>query len=262
MINILMVEDNVVIREAFEIAIKSNSKFLLVGMTGKQSEAMKILLSVQVDVMLLDLELEEGDGIHLLEEMQKRISQFPEIISVTNTSSESILSCVRELGSDFIYQKNNSAYSPDNVLEIIEMTYPYYRKKQTSHMQVLAEEYSMEKEEEYQRVYVQRELEKMGFLPQKRGTAFLAEAICLMLEMKEPQKVQITKDIYPVIADKYEASVGGVEKSMRNAIERTWKHTDIAQLAVLYPREWDSEIGRPTNAEFIAAMVDKFKNRV
>lgn len=96
MINILMVEDSVTIQEAFEIAIKSNPRFSLIGMTGKQSEAMQVLLSMSVDVMLLDLELEEGDGIHLLEEMQQKMEHFPEIITVTNTCSESILSCVRE----------------------------------------------------------------------------------------------------------------------------------------------------------------------
>lgn len=262
MISILMVEDNVTIQEAFEVAIRSNPHFLLVGKTGKQSEAMKILRSVSVDVMLLDLELEEGDGIHLLEEMQKELSHFPEIITVTNTCSESILSCVRELGSDFIYQKNNSAYSPENVLEIIEMTYPYYQKKQANRQQVLAAEYSIEKEAEYQHAYVQRELEKMGFQPGKRGTALLTEAICILLEYKVPKKVQMTKDVYPVIAEKYGASAGGVEKSIRNAIERTWRQTELSRLTALYPGIWDKETGRPTNTEFIWAMVDKFKNRI
>ena len=122
--------------------------------------------------MLLDLELDEGDGMHLLEEMRAKLERLPEIITVTNTSSESVLSCVRELGSDFVYQKHNGAYSPENVLEIIQMTFPYYQNKTADQTQVLAAEYSMEKEREYQRVYIRRELEKMGFTAQKKELIF------------------------------------------------------------------------------------------
>lgn len=259
MIKILMVEDDVTVRRSFEIAIRNNGEFSLVGMTGKQSEAIRMLLELPVDVLLLDLELEEGDGIHLLEEMRRKMERLPEIITVTNTGSESVLSCVRELGSDFVYQKHNGAYSPANVLEIIQMTYPYYKKKSTDHMQVLAAEYNLEKEREYQFLYVRHELERMGFHSKKRGTGFLAEAICMALENKGDKKLQITNDIYPVLAEKHGVSVGGVEKGMRDAIEYAWQEANMINLVRYYPHRWDSEMGRPTNAEFIANMVEKFR---
>lgn len=124
-----MVEDDEMVCRSFQVAIRNNAAFSLVGKTGSQKEAMQMLLSLNVDVMLLDLELDEGDGMHLLEEMRAKLERLPEIITVTNTSSESVLSCVRELGSDFVYQKHNGAYSPENVLEIIQMTFPYYQNK-------------------------------------------------------------------------------------------------------------------------------------
>lgn len=167
-----MVEDDEMVCRSFQVAIRNNAAFSLAGKTGSQKEAMQMLLSLDVDVMLLDLELDEGDGMHLLEEMRAKLERLPEIITVTNTSSESVLSCVRELGSDFVYQKHNGAYSPENVLEIIQMTFPYYQNKTADQTQVLAAEYSLEKEREYQRVYIRRELEKMGFTAQKRGTYF------------------------------------------------------------------------------------------
>lgn len=192
---------------SFQVAIRNNAAFSLAGKTGSQKEAMQMLLSLDVDVMLLDLELDEGDGMHLLEEMRAKLERLPEIITVTNTSSESVLSCVRELGSDFVYQKHNGAYSPENVLEIIQMTFPYYQNKTADQTQVLAAEYSLEKEREYQRVYIRRELEKMGFTAQKRGTYFLADAICMGLENKEHRKLQITNDIYPVVAEQNGVSI-------------------------------------------------------
>ena len=141
-----MVEDDEMVCRSFQVAIRNNAAFSLAGKTGSQKEAMQMLLSLDVDVMLLDLELDEGDGMHLLEEMRAKLERLPEIITVTNTSSESVLSCVRELGSDFVYQKHNGAYSPENVLEIIQMTFPYYQNKTADQTQVLAAEYSLEKE--------------------------------------------------------------------------------------------------------------------
>ncbi len=256
MIKILMVEDDEMVCRSFQVAIHNNAAFSLAGKTGSQSEAMQMLLSMKVDVMLLDLELEEGDGMHLLEEMRAKLDRLPEIITVTNTSSESVLSCVRELGSDFVYQKHNGAYSPENVLEIIQMTFPYYKNKTSDHTQVLAAEYSMEKEREYQRVYIRKELEKIGFTTQKRGTYFLAEAISIGMENKERRKLQITNDIYPVVAERNGVSIGGVEKSIRDAIEYTWKEADMKKLILYYPYTWSEQIGRPTNAEFVSNMIE------
>lgn len=260
MIKILLVEDDEKVCNSFEIAIHSNPKFSLVGKTGRQSEAMQILQSIEVDVVILDLELKEGDGIHLLEEMNQKLKKMPEVISVTNTKSETILSCVREKGADFVYTKNNDAYSPQNILEIIEMTLPYYKKKLAENAQVLAAEYSLEKEYEYQQAYAEHELEKMGFKPKKLSTVMLAEAICLEMNAEDIYAIQITNDIYPVIAKKHDTSLGSVEKNMRNAIERVWSRTDIAVLEAFYPYYWNRNSGRPTNMDFILNMALKLKN--
>jgi len=139
------------------------------------------------------------------------------------------------------------------------MTFPYYQNKTADQTQVLAAEYSMEKEREYQRVYIRRELEKMGFTAQKRGTYFLADAICMGLENKEHRKLQITNDIYPVVAEQNGVSIGGVEKSIRDAIEHAWRDANLANLVRYYPFTWSEEIGRPTNAEFVSNMVERFE---
>lgn len=259
MIKVLMVEDDETVCSAFEIAIHNHAKFMLVAKTGSQTEAMQILKSEKIDVILLDLELEEGDGIHLLDDMRRALKVLLEIITVTNTSSEAVLSCVREKGSDFIYQKQNGAYSPVNVLEIIEMTLPYYKRKLSNRQQRLAAEYNVEREKEYRQTYVEHEIEKLGFRPKKKGTIFISEAICMLLDAKVPENVQITNDIYPKISRKHQSSIGSVEKCIRNAIERVWQNSELALLKTYYPFYWDPNTGRPTNAEFIKNMAAKLK---
>ena len=104
-----MVEDDEMVCRSFQVAIRNNAAFSLAGKTGSQKEAMQMLLSLDVDVMLLDLELDEGDGMHLLEEMRAKLERLPEIITVTNTSSESVLSCVRELGCPALFMQEGKA---------------------------------------------------------------------------------------------------------------------------------------------------------
>ena len=259
MIKILLVEDDVKVCDAFAIAIQSNPKFTIVGMTGKQTEAMNLLLTMDIDAMVLDLELEEGDGIHLLDEMNLKLEKLPALVSFTNIASERTLQYIREKGVDFVYAKNNPAYTPPMILDIFERITPYCKRKTAATMHVLAADYNLKKEIEYQFSYVEHELEKMGFKPKKQGTVLLAEAICIKMNAKPNQVMQVTNDIYPVIAANRNTTSANIEKNIRGAIERVWKQTNIATLERFYPFQWDSESGRPTNTDFIFNMAQKLK---
>ena len=68
-IEILLVEDDKNMCEAFEFAIRRNKKFHLAAQTGKQHEGLELLRKGKMGVVILDLELDEGDGINFLNDM-------------------------------------------------------------------------------------------------------------------------------------------------------------------------------------------------
>ena len=97
------------------------------GLAGLQGPT----LFFDVDVVILDLELKEGDGLSFLEEVKTLEKDKPFIFVVTNTVSEITLNMVRENGSDYIYQKTNQSYTPGKILSIIDKVFVYKRARRT-----------------------------------------------------------------------------------------------------------------------------------
>lgn len=253
-IDVLLVEDDKKMCEAFEFCIHRNEKFNLLGKTGKQKEGIDILKTDNIGAVILDLELDEGDGIHFLEEMSSLEIEKPLVIVITNNRSDIILSCIRASGADFICQKYNESYSPNKVLSIIEHTYPYRKREMSPQMQVIS--YQKSQEEIYQRKRIEEELEKIGFKLNTRATGYLVDAIHYTAFERKGQECAM-KEVYMAVAKKNQTKYVNIEKAIRDNIERTWMRAKPQNLEVYYPYTVSKESGTPTNLEFIKNMTRK-----
>ena len=253
-IEILLVEDDKDMCEAFEFCIKRSKKFHLVGKTGKQSEGIAFVKGGNIGAVILDLELEEGDGIHFLEELKTLDVEPPLVVVITNTRSEITLEYIRAEGADFIYQKCNESYSPNMVLSIIEHTYPYKKKSCSPQMKVIS--YQQSQEKLYQRKRIEDELVRLGFKLHIKSTNYLIDAIhYTAFEIKD--KDYVLKEVYGIVAKKNDTKDINVEKAIRDSIERAWMKTDPEVLERFYPYPVSKESGTPTNMEFIKNMTRK-----
>lgn len=252
LINILLVEDDEDMCEAFTFCINRNKKFSLAAKTGKQSEGLKFLQKEKTGVVILDLELQEGDGIDFLKVMNGMDIDRPLVIVITNTRSEVTLSCVRALGADFICQKNNESYSPERVLSIIEQTYPYRKKKVSPQMQVIS--FQRSQEELYERAKIEEILARIGFKISQKATAYLMEAIHYAA-YELPEKEFEMKAVYAEVGKRYHTNGDNVEKAIRDNIERTWNKALPQSIERYYPFPTSKESGTPTNMEFVKNMI-------
>ena len=254
-IEILLVEDDKDMRDAFAFCIEKNPHFHLAGQTGKQAEAIEIVKSDMIGVVILDLELEEGDGIHFMEEMKMLPIAQPLLIVITNNRSVATLEYMRSAGADFICQKNNESYSPMTVLSIVERTYPFHCKKKNMNMEVIT--FQQNKETEYRKKRIEEELVNLGFKITSKGAIYLVDAIYYVAF--ETKSVNDTiKTIYEVVAQKQYTKSANVEKSIRDSIERVWNKTDEKILERYYPYEISKDSGCPTNKEFVFNMAKRF----
>lgn len=257
-IKILMVEDEKYVVEQYRSLVETQPGMSIVYDTGREQRALTYLSHHKIDVMILDLELEEGDGVSLLAEMEKRDLEMPFIIVVTNTVSNVTLSYLRAHGADYVYQKMNASYSPLRVLSVIQKIYPYQRFAKPCKEHPLVMEFNRQKAERTMRVNLTRELEMMGIRRKLVGFDYLVEAI--MLYIKSPEEnVHITNDIYPEVAEIKHTTSMSVERSIRCAIESAFTVADITRLHRYYPFPYDDERGRPTNTQFIANMAKRIK---
>jgi two-component system response regulator (stage 0 sporulation protein A) len=67
----------------------------------------------------------------------------------------------------------------------------------------------------------------------------------------------ITKRLYPNIAEKYDTSSSKVERAIRHAIEVAWSRGKIENINNIFGIKIYTANDKPTNGEFIALVADK-----
>lgn len=70
---------------------------------------------------------------------------------------------------------------------------------------------------------------------------------------------QITKQLYPDIAKKFNTTPSRVERAIRHAIEVAWNRGKIETINSLFGYTVAEDKGKPTNSEFIAIVADKLR---
>ena len=99
-------------------------------------------------------------------------------------------------------------------------------------------------------------LARIKFSLKAAGTNYLIEGIMLLLHWKEDaHRLGMTKEIYPHIGQRYGVSPVSVERNMRLAIETAWSKMTYDYASEHYPFNYTSRLGRPTNQEFLFAVV-------
>lgn len=257
-IRIMLVEDETEVCNSFRTALAQHPAMTLVYETDSEAQALDYLEVHTTDVMILDIELNEGDGISLLEHIETHKLEKPFIIVVTNTTSKVILSYTRAHGADYIYQKANLSYSAAKVLSIVERVFPYQKLENLYHSKHLVEQFNQEKADAITLKYIESELEKLGFLRKHVGFSYISEAILLLLKDKDGS-LHVSSEIYPILAQAHNSSVGGVERGIRNAIEATFTGARMHVLHQFYPFPYDESRSRPTNAEFLKNMASRLR---
>ena len=104
----LLVEDSSLLREVlFEII--SNLKNLSVeGMASTQTKAISLLKEKQFDILLLDIELSEGNGFEIIKHTKKPHYPFnpPIVMMLTNHANPHYRSLAKDLGVDYFFDKS------------------------------------------------------------------------------------------------------------------------------------------------------------
>lgn len=103
-------------------------------------------------------------------------------------------------------------------------------------------------------VIISNVLMSLGVATHISGYQYLREAIPLFAE--NPQQA-ITKELYPAVGKRCNASGDQVERSMRTAIEGAWSRRDELIWKLYFTPLPDGSIRKPSNSEFISRLADK-----
>ena len=107
-IRILLVEDERHVCDIYQQTLMNCDRMELACVTGSEQEAIDFVKQETVDVIILDLELLEGDGLSFifhLEERTRKGKNKPLVIVVTNNSSVITWETAKECGADYVIPK-------------------------------------------------------------------------------------------------------------------------------------------------------------
>ena len=260
MLNVLLIEDDSTACQNLVKAFDKKTNMTLVDYTNSSYKAIELVQSIQPDVIILDLELHEGEGsgIEFLCHYNKLNLAHPAFILVTTFNiSKMTHQRIRQLGADFILSKGQENYAADSVVSFLEtMIEVISVKDENAAPKSLAsnlEKVTSTSEKETADIKILRELDYIGIAPNALGRKYLLDSILLVSQ-------DFSGKLYAEVAKKYDKTPPSVERAMQNAIEKAWKTTDIYDLETYYTARVSSTRGIPTIMEFIYYYAEKIKN--
>ena len=158
----------------------------------------------------------------------------------------------------------SSFNAPFYVNKAIKMGFDYFMIKPIETAVIAKRIVELFTKEERQVQSVEKRIEEkitnifitVGIPAHIKGYQFLREAI--KLTINDPLIINnITKRLYPSIADIYETSASKVERAIRHAIEVAWNKGKIENINDVFGLKVYDTNEKPTNGEFIALVADK-----
>ena len=101
-------------------------------------------------------------------------------------------------------------------------------------------------------------IHQLGVPAHIKGYLYLREAILMVIRDVDLLGA-VTKELYPLVADRYNTTPSRVERAIRHAIEVAWSRGNIDIINSFFGYTIDTDRGKPTNSEFIAIIADKLR---
>jgi two-component system, response regulator, stage 0 sporulation protein A len=255
-LTVLIVEDDPVACKDFIDYAEAFDDITLIGVTNNSTKAIDYVKNFLPNVIILDLELHKGsgNGISFLQELQYLLlNSLPYILITTNNSSSVTYELARQLGTDFIMSKHQDDYSAKNVIDFIRLMKPVIesRSKTPISAHQTIESPALKNKRIVNRI--NSELNYIGISPKAIGYEYLVDAIQLVIN-------QPTYHICSEIGKRYNKTDSSVERAMQNAINKTWRTSNIDDLLKYYTARISSDKGVPTMTEFIYFYAKKIKS--
>lgn len=104
---------------------------------------------------------------------------------------------------------------------------------------------------------IKESLKQLGAPCNLLGYKYLITSIQYIVSNNCDNRISITKELYPYIANLYDTTPSRVERAIRHCVEVIWNRGDICYLQKIFSYRVSSKKGNPTNSEFIYAIAEE-----
>ena len=262
-IRVLIADDNIEFAMTLHGYLEKEEEMEVVGMAKDGNEAYTMILEKQPDVVLLDVIMPHLDGLGVLEKLgTTQLDKMPLCIMLSAVGQDKITQKAINLGAEYYIVK------PFDISLLIKRIkdFKYYqpgsvkgnfasREIKQQYIEIAPEG---KKDEGNLEALVTNVIHEVGVPAHIKGYQYLREAIMMVVNDIDIIN-QITKQLYPEIAEKYKTTPSRVERAIRHAIEVAWGRGQADVVENIFGYTVSASKGKPTNSEFIAMIADKLR---
>ena len=254
-ITVLIADDNSEFSATLAGYIKAEDDLELIGVARDGIEAYDMIKNAEPDIVLLD-------GLGVLEKIiENQNAKMPLCIMLSAVGQDTITQKAINLGAQYYIVKPFEI----NILikRIKELKYYEPTKVKNYASREIKPAYielnpHEKKNEDNLEALVTNVIHEIGVPAHIKGYQYLREAIMMVVNDIDIIN-QITKQLYPDIAQKYHTTPSRVERAIRHAIEVAWGRGEQAVVESIFGYTVSAAKGKPTNSEFIAMIADKLR---
>lgn len=231
--------------------------------------AIALIEEFEPHIVVVDQEIKYSDGLSILQYIAEQKLEI-EIIFTSSCTSEILFRKADMLGSKFIITK------PTQVEVIAQRIEDIYKivgfdkaEDETIEEYALDEEYELEEDplELIDEIGLENNIGKIllgfGIRANLKGYKYLKAAI-LMTVMNPNVTNTMTKELYPMLAQKYHTTSTSIEKDMRHAIGLGWASSHSKYKQAYFGRGVMQNSGwkKPSNGLFIDTVAEKIRHNL
>ncbi|MGN0814151.1 MAG: sporulation transcription factor Spo0A [Candidatus Coproplasma sp.] len=245
--NIVILESNEDFLGELKSYFDSTPEFNVCGASSNGNVGISLINQFKPDAVILNLVLSGVDGFGVMDYIKNNRINCS-VIVVSNFADDKIVNSAISYGAKYYFVKPVSAQNiADRLQDVLsEQTISY---KVSSSVRDKRRAGSLD--EKISNIFI-----SIGIPPHIKGYQYLREGIKMAIE--NPSIINnVTKELYPNIAVKFETTASKVERAIRHAIEVAWNRGRVDAINAIFGVRVYIGSERPTNSEFIALVADK-----
>ncbi|MGE5552678.1 MAG: sporulation transcription factor Spo0A [Betaproteobacteria bacterium] len=261
MIRVLIADNNVELCTILNRFFEKLEDIEVVGTAYDGEQALRLIQEQNPDVVILDITMPVLDGLAVLERLPSlNLTKRPKIIILTAFGREDLILKLTQLGADYYLVKPfDMEVLVTRIRQFAEDSAPLIKEGSLIagdfHQPPLP---SAGKRDLM--TMVTEIIHLMGIPAHFKGYNYIRDAVIMVLEEDSTLGGNLTKSLYPRIAQKYGTTTGGVEAAIRNAILTAWEHGNRPYISSIVGKSAISTKGKfPSNSLLIAKIADQLR---